>query len=80
MNDTNADQPLIVVFHAEVPELLPLAEGVLQQEGIEYLVQRAQARACRSVSAIRLSSAAQRGAADICVNADDAGKGAQPVG
>lgn len=32
------DQPLVVVFHAGDPEVLPLAEAALEQEGIEYLI------------------------------------------
>jgi hypothetical protein len=41
MSETDTDQPLVAVFHAHVQELLPLAEGALQQEGIEYLVRPA---------------------------------------
>jgi hypothetical protein len=43
MMDTN-DDSLVAVFHAEYPELLPLAEGVLQQERIEYLIRSVDRR------------------------------------
>ena len=40
MGDDTADQPLVAVFHADLPELLPLAEAALEQAGIEYLIRR----------------------------------------
>lgn len=42
--DELADTDLISVFHAEDPELLPLAESALEQEHIEYLIRRAGLR------------------------------------
>ena len=38
MADQNA--PLVVVFHAGEPQVLPLATAALEQEGIEYMVRR----------------------------------------
>ena len=70
MSDTNADQPLVVVFHAEEPELLPLAEGALQQEGIEYLVRRAGTGVPVGFGHPAEFGGAE-GAADILVNAGD---------
>lgn len=71
MSDSNADQPLVLVFHAEVPEVLPLAEGALQQEGIEYLVQPAGTGVPIGFGH-RAEFGGAEGPADIFVNADDA--------
>ena len=71
MDDANAGRPLVVVFHADVPELLPLAEGALEQEGIEYLVRRGGTRVPVGFGHSAEFGGAE-GAADILVNAGDA--------
>jgi putative signal transducing protein len=73
MGIANTDQPLVVVFHAEDPELLPLAEGALEQEGIEYLIRRAG-----SGVPVGFGQPAEFGGADrpsdVLVHADDAAR------
>jgi hypothetical protein len=71
MSDTPADQPLVVVFHADVQELLPLAEGALQQEGIEYLVRPTGTTVPVGFGHPPAFGGAE-GAADIFVNGGDA--------
>jgi len=71
MVDPSPNAPLVVVFHAEEPQVLPLAEAALEHEGIEYLVKRVSDR----VSVVLGHTAAFGGsdvAADILVNAVDA--------
>jgi processive 1,2-diacylglycerol beta-glucosyltransferase len=70
MAPTNRDSPLVVVFHAGDPEVLPLAEAALEQEGIEYLV-----RAGGGGVPVGFGHAPEfggaEGTADILVNATD---------
>jgi processive 1,2-diacylglycerol beta-glucosyltransferase len=71
MADTNSDAPLVVVFHAEEPEVLPLAEAALEQEGIEYLIRPVGAR-IPVVFGHPAEFGGAAGAAEVLVNADDA--------
>jgi processive 1,2-diacylglycerol beta-glucosyltransferase len=70
MSDSNSDAPLVVVFHAEEPELLPLAEAALEQEGIEYLIRPVGSR-IPVVFGNPAEFGGATGAADVLVNAGD---------
>ena len=71
MGDTNPDTPLVVVFHAGDPVLLPLAESALQQEGIDYQIRRTD-----TLVPVGFGHQAEfggmEGAADVPVNTADA--------
>lgn len=71
MGDMNTDKPLVVIFHAGDPELLPIAEAALEKEGIEYLI-----RAGGGGVPIGFGHTAEfggaEGTADILVNPADA--------
>src|SRR5580765_3858158 len=71
MSDINPDTPLVVVFHSGDPELLPLAEAALEQEGIEYLI-----RPAGGGVPVGFGHAAEfggaEGVADVLVSAADA--------
>ena len=71
MSDTNPDKPLVVVFHSGDPELLPLAETALEQEGIEYLIRPAGGGVPVGFGHTAEFGLAE-GVADILVNAADA--------
>lgn len=71
MNDVHPDDPLVAVFRAEEPELLPLAEAALEQEGIEYLIRPVDAR-IPVVFGHPAEFGGATGAADVLVNAVDA--------
>lgn len=73
MGNANSDQALVVVFHAEDQELLPLAEGALEQEGIEYLIRRSGTGLTVGFGHPAEFGGAE-GAADVLVNADDAAR------
>jgi len=70
MSPLNPDTPLVVVFHAGDPEVLPLAEAALEQEGIEYLI-----RAGGGGVPVGFGHTAEfggaEGTADVLVNAGD---------
>ena len=71
MGDMKTDKPLVVIFHAGDPELLPIAEAALEKEGIEYLI-----RAGGGGVPVGFGHTAEfggaEGTADILVNAADA--------
>ena len=71
MPDTNPDNPLVVVFHSGDPELLPIAESALEQEGIEYLVRPGNAGVPVGFGHTAEFGGAE-GVADILVSAADA--------
>jgi len=71
MSDTNPDKPLVVVFHSGDPELLPLAETALEQEGIEYLIRPAGGGVPVGFGHTAEFGLAE-GVADILVNSADA--------
>jgi processive 1,2-diacylglycerol beta-glucosyltransferase len=71
MPETNSDAPLVVVFHAEQPEVLPLAEAALEQEGIDYLIRPVGTR-IPVVFGHPAEFGGATGAADVLVNASDA--------
>jgi len=71
MAETNPDAALVVVFHAEAPEVLPLAEAALEQEGIDYLIRPVGTR-IPVVFGHPAEFGGATGAADVLVNATDA--------
>jgi processive 1,2-diacylglycerol beta-glucosyltransferase len=71
MPETKSDAPLVVVFHAEEPEVLPLVGSALDQEGIEYLI-RPVGTQIPVVFGHPAEFGGAAGAADVLVNADDA--------
>ena len=71
MSETDPDAPLVVVFHAEQPELLPLAEAALDQEGIEFMIRPVGTR-IPVVFGHPAEFGGATGAADVLVNATDA--------
>jgi len=71
MGDINSDTPLVVVFHSGDPELIPLAEAALEQEGIEYLIRPAGGGVPVGFGHTAEFGEAE-GAADILVNAGHA--------
>jgi processive 1,2-diacylglycerol beta-glucosyltransferase len=70
MSDSNSDASLVVVFHAEDPEVLPLAEAALEQEGIDYLIRPVGTR-IPVVFGHPAEFGGATGAADVLVNASD---------
>src|SRR5436190_14870836 len=71
MSETNSDAPLVVVFHAEQPEVLPLAEAALDHEGIEYMIRPVGTR-IPVVFGHPAEFGGATGAADVLVNPSDA--------
>lgn len=71
MADTKSDAPLVVVFHAEEPEVLPLVGAALEQEGIDYLI-RPVGTQIPVVFGHPAEFGGAAGAADVLVNAGDA--------
>ena len=71
MDDAERDDTLVAVFHAEDPEVLPLAEKVLAQEGIDYLVRPAGSPIPVGFGH-RAEFGGSEGVADIVVNPEDA--------
>jgi processive 1,2-diacylglycerol beta-glucosyltransferase len=70
MSDSNSDASLVVVFHAEEPEVLPLVEAALEQEGIDYMIRPVGAR-IPVVFGHPAEFGGAAGAADVVVNAAD---------
>jgi hypothetical protein len=73
MSEDQAKEDLVVVFHAHVPELLPLAETALEQAAIDYTVHGFGA-IVPSVFGHAPEFGGAEGAADVLVKAEDAAR------
>jgi hypothetical protein len=71
MTDASSDAPLVAVFRADLPEVLPLVEAALDQEGIEFMI-RPLGTQIPVVFGHPAEFGGATGAADVLVNAADA--------